>query len=80
MLASASARVKASSPYVSARASLRPHLPYVGAVLLLALLAGLPLLQMKMMSGHDAPEYLTRAVEFYEGLLPGKSSPAGRRT
>ena len=56
-------------------ASLRPHLPYVGAVLLVALLAGLPLFQMKMMSGHDAPEYLTRAVEFYQGLHAGQIFP-----
>ena len=56
-------------------ASLRGGVPYVGAVLLMALLAGLPLFQMKMMSGHDAPVYLTRAVEFYQGLRAGQIFP-----
>ena len=75
VLASAGAGVRAWKPYVTAKAFLRPHLPYVGAVLLMALLAGLPLFQLKMMSGHDARVYLTRAVEFYQGLRAGQIFP-----
>ena len=51
---------------------LRPHLPYLGALALMALLAGLPLLQLKIMSGHDALAYLPRQVEFFEGLKAGQ--------
>lgn len=45
-----------------------PHLPYLWALSLLTLLAGLPTLQFDIMSGHDALEYLPRTVEFYENL------------
>jgi hypothetical protein len=51
------------------------HLPYLAAVALAALLAGLPLFQFRIMDGHDALEYLPRAVEFYEGLRSGQILP-----
>ena len=62
--------LKAASwgPYLAIREALRPHLPYLGGLALLTLLASLPLLQFKVMSGHDALVYLPRAVEFYRGL------------
>jgi hypothetical protein len=46
-------------------------------VLLLSfvLLAGLPMLQFKVMSGHDALEYLPRTIEFYRGLQEGHLLP-----
>jgi hypothetical protein len=50
-------------------------LPYLGGLLLLTLLAGLPLFHFKIMSGHDAHEYLPRAVEFYQGLSTGQLIP-----
>ncbi len=62
-------------PHLAARARLAPHLPYLGGVALVALLAGLPLFQFKIMSGHDALEYLPRAVEFYQGLAAGQVFP-----
>ena len=34
-----------------------PHVPFLGALAVLALLAGLPLFQFKLMSGHDALAY-----------------------
>ncbi|HSR29389.1 MAG TPA: YfhO family protein [Anaerolineae bacterium] len=57
------------------RASLAPHLPYLGLLALFTLLAGLSLFQFKIMSGHDALEYLPRATEFYEGLRAGQLFP-----
>jgi hypothetical protein len=54
---------------------LTPHLPFLGMLLLMTLLAGLPLFQFKIMKGHDALEYLPRAVEFYEGLKAGQLFP-----
>ncbi len=53
---------------LSLKVKLRPHFPYLAALFLLTMLAGLPLFQFKIMSGHDALEYLPRAVIFYEGL------------
>ncbi len=44
-------------------------------VLVFALLAGLPTLQLQQMSGHDALEYLPRAVEFYRALQAGQIPP-----
>ena len=69
--------LKAASwrPYLLAREALMPHLPYLGGLALLTLLAGLPLFQFKVMSGHDALVYLPRAVEFYEGLRAGQLFP-----
>jgi len=69
--------LKAASwgPYLAARERLIPHLPYLGGLALMALLAGLPLFQFKIMSGHDALVYLPRAVEFYEGLKAGQLFP-----
>lgn len=48
---------------------------WVAVVALFALLAGLPTLQLRQMSGHDALEYLPRAVEFYRGLAEGHLWP-----
>ena len=62
-------------PQLAAIDSLRHHLPYLGGLLLLTLLAGLPLFQFKIMSGHDAHEYLPRAVEFYQALSAGQLFP-----
>lgn len=50
---------------------LRPHLPFIGGVTLLALLAGLPLFQLKVMYGHDALGYLPRTIEFHRALTFG---------
>ena len=44
-------------------------------VLLLVLLAGLPTLQLRQMTGHDAFEYLPRTVEFFRGLVEGQMLP-----
>ncbi len=41
----------------------------------LAILAGLPLLSLGWMSGHDTYAYLPRIVEFYQGLAAGEISP-----
>lgn len=71
----AARRVASWRLYLSARRRLAPHLPYLGGLTLLALLAGLPLFQFKVMSGHDALEYLPRNVEFYEGLRAGQLLP-----
>jgi uncharacterized membrane protein len=56
-------------------AALSRQAPYVVAVGALALLAGLPLFQMKLMSGHDTLEYLPRAEEFYKLLSSGSVVP-----
>ncbi len=50
------------------------HSPLL-VVLLFALLAGLPTLQLKQMTGHDALEYLPRTVEFYRSLAEGHLIP-----
>jgi len=47
----------------------------IPALLLFALLAGLPLLQLRQMTGHDALEYLPRTAEFYRGLSEGQIFP-----
>jgi hypothetical protein len=57
------------------RERLGPHLPYLGGVILAALLAGLPLLQFKILDGHDALAYLPRTVEFVQGLRSGQLYP-----
>jgi hypothetical protein len=54
---------------------LRPHFPNLAALFLLTMLAGLPLFQFKIMSGHDSLEYLPRAAVFYEGLETGQLLP-----
>jgi hypothetical protein len=59
----------------SAGERLAPHLPFLGALLLMTLLAGLPLFQFKLMKGHDTLEYLPRIVEFYQGLKAGQLFP-----
>ncbi|MGC8959062.1 MAG: 6-pyruvoyl-tetrahydropterin synthase-related protein [Chloroflexia bacterium] len=48
---------------------------WVALLLVFVLLTGLPTLQMKQMTGHDALEYLPRAVEFYRGLQEGEILP-----
>jgi hypothetical protein len=67
----ASGRIRAGA----ARSELAPHLPYLGGVVVLTLLAGLPLLQLKLMSGHDYLEYLPRNVEFFRALTQGQLVP-----
>jgi hypothetical protein len=62
-------------PFLVAGERLAPHLPYLAGLALMALLAGLPLFQFKVMSGHDALEYLPRAVEFARGLEAGQLFP-----
>ncbi|MBN1139396.1 MAG: YfhO family protein, partial [Anaerolineae bacterium] len=44
-------------------------------LLLFILLAGLPTLQFKQMTGHDAFEYLPRTAEFFRGLAEGRLLP-----
>jgi len=41
----------------------------------MVVLAGRPLLPLRLMSGHDALAYLPRHVEFYEGLKAGQLFP-----
>lgn len=53
----------------------RAELPLLGWVALAVLLSGLPRLQMKLMAGHDALEYLPRNVEFYRALTGGQLIP-----
>jgi hypothetical protein len=66
----------ASWPAVSVmRVGLRPHLPYLALLGLFTLLAGLSLLQLQIMDGHDALIYLPRATEFYQGLQAGQVLP-----
>jgi hypothetical protein len=48
---------------------------WLAALLVLAVLAGLPMLQLKVMNGHDAFEYLPRTIEFYRGLEEGQIFP-----
>ncbi len=48
---------------------------WLAALLLVVLLTGLPTLQLKQMTGHDALEYLPRTVEFYRGLQEGQVLP-----
>ncbi len=59
----------------SVRRGLAPHAPFLAALGVLTLLAGLPLFQFKLMSGHDSLAYLPRHVEFYQGLLDGEIVP-----
>jgi hypothetical protein len=59
----------------------KPALPgKFGLVLLLALLAGRPLLQAKELAGHDSVQYLTQLVTFDEcvrdGQIPPRWSPS----
>jgi len=63
------------NPLRSGAASLRIHLPYLGVLFCLTLLFGLPLFQFKIMSGHDALEYLPRVEEFFQGLKAGQLLP-----
>jgi uncharacterized membrane protein len=62
----ATAAIQAATSTVKKRVGV--HLPYLGMLALVALLAGLPLFQLKILGGHDALAYLPRTVEFYEGL------------
>ena len=48
---------------------------WLSLLLLFVLLTGLPTFQMKQMTGHDALEYLPRAVEFYRALQEGQVLP-----
>ncbi|MGA7670726.1 MAG: YfhO family protein [Nitrolancea sp.] len=55
--------------------TLRNHAPYLAVVAGVAFLAGLPLLQLKLMGGHDSLEYLPRSEEFYKLLSFGHWFP-----
>ena len=55
--------------------TLRGHAPYLAIVAGLVFLAGLPLLQFKLMGGHDSLEYLPRSEEFYKLLSFGHWFP-----
>jgi hypothetical protein len=68
-------RLACSETVSAARQQIAPHLPYLGWLAILTLLAGLPLLQPKIMSGHDALAHLPRSVEFYQGLKAGQVFP-----
>jgi hypothetical protein len=57
------------------RAAYSPHVSFLAALGALTLLAGLPLFQFKLMSGHDSLAYLPRYVEFYQGLRDGEIVP-----
>ena len=54
---------------------LGPHLPYLAVLGLATLLAGIPLFQFKLMTGHDFLAYLPRSFEFYQGLNSGQVFP-----
>ncbi len=48
---------------------------WLAALLLIILLAGLPTLQLRQMSGHDALVYVPRVVEFVRALSEGQIPP-----
>jgi hypothetical protein len=75
LLGRSASQVASWAPYTAVRERLRPHLPYLGVLVLMTLLAGLPLFQFQIMKGHDALEYLPRQVEFYQGLAAGQLFP-----
>ncbi|MBI4213721.1 MAG: hypothetical protein HY534_05360 [Chloroflexi bacterium] len=52
-----------------------PHLPFLAALGAIVLAAGWPLLQLRLMTGHDYLEYLPRNVEFWRGLSAGQILP-----
>ena len=54
---------------------LGPHLPYLAVLGLATLLAGIPLFQFELMTGHDFLAYLPRSFEFYQGLNSGQVFP-----
>lgn len=56
-------------------ARVSPHLPCLGAVGALALLAGWPLLQLKLLRGWDDYVHIIRVVEFDQGLRAGSLFP-----
>jgi hypothetical protein len=74
-LEAAQRRVRSWSGLRTTFSVLSPHLPFIGGVTLLALLAGLPLFQFKVMSGHDALAYLPRPIEFQRALSGGQLFP-----
>ena len=58
-------------PINAIKQGLKPHLPYLAVLGLITLLVGLPLLELKLMRGHDSVPYFLRTIEFYEGLRSG---------
>lgn len=51
------------------------HLPFLGLLGVAIVLAGLPLLSLDALDGHDSLAYLPRNVEFWEGLKAGQIFP-----
>jgi hypothetical protein len=68
-------RMAATIVAQAARVRISPWLARLGGVALAALLSGLPLLQLKLMSGHDARAQLPRTAELYAGLATGQLFP-----
>lgn len=57
------------------RVRLALHGRYLAALAVFTLLAGLPMLQFKLMSGHDSTAYLPRHIEFWQVLRGGTLIP-----
>ncbi len=68
-------KITSWNPLRSIGEQLSIHLPYLGVLFGFTLLVGLPLFQFKVMSGHDALEYLPRVVEFFDALKNGQLLP-----
>src|SRR5207247_3620614 len=67
--------VAAEAARVAAGLRLSARLACLSGVVLAALLSGFPLLQLKLMSGHDARAQLPRTVELAAGLSAGQIFP-----
>lgn len=74
-IAAAEARDERSAPATSFGGQRLQKLVSLATVLAGGLLAGLPLLGLGWMSGHDAVVYVPRSVEFYEVLRAGTWMP-----
>ena len=56
------------------------HWPFLAVLGVAIVLAGLPLLSLDALGGHDSLAYLPRNVEFWEGLRATRSFRGGRPT
>jgi hypothetical protein len=61
--------------FPAVRQRLAAHLPFLVGVGITAILVGLPLFELKAMSGHDAWFHLPRTVELYQALTAGQLFP-----